>query len=50
MFSFLDYMPFFMVITSLYNPSALHPNLPPVDLVENHLDVCPIKNSWKLYW
>ena len=39
---------FFMVITSLYSPLALHHSLPLVDLVENPLDACPIRTSWKL--
>ena len=42
--------PFFVVITSLYSPSTLHPSLPPVDLVENPLDACLIRTSWKFFW
>ena len=44
---FLD-PPHFMVITSLYSSAPLHPSLPPVGLVENPLDACHIKTSWKL--
>ena len=40
--------PFFMVTTSLYSHSPLHLSLPPVNLVENPLNACPIRTSWKL--
>ena len=37
--------PIFTVAISLYSPSPLHPNLPPIDFVENPLDACPIRTS-----
>ena len=49
-FPFLDYMPLFHGDHFLYSPSPLHPSLPLVDLVENPLDACPIRTSWKFCW
>ena len=37
--------PLVMVIPSLYSPTTLHLNAPPIDLAENPLDACPIKTS-----